>query len=117
MKKKASENSLIILVERYDWNVDLNMGYNHSFIEGYGLNENGAIIHIDLKKEMETMIENTHKHSSYQWKEISNCGPRIITDTYIREDWLEAFQTYRKRGRSSVKIIQMISADILSKEQ
>ena len=53
MKKKASENSLIILVERYDWNVDLNMGYNHSFIEGYGLNENGAIIHIDLKKQMD----------------------------------------------------------------
>lgn len=110
-KTVMSNVPYIVYVENYYYEPNGNMGWNHSFNCAWGLMEDGTIIPIDSKKEADEIRRNIFQKDGFQWPAIKSAGSTTCTNTYIREDYLEQFQAYRKRGRSSLKIMRMMSED------
>lgn len=108
--KNDIEKPCIVYTDSYSVEPNMNMGWDHYFRQCKVLCEDGTIMEIcdedEAKMIRKCMFGNTKK---LKYKSISNTGRSSTTDTYVREDYWEEYQSYRKRGRSSFTIIDMMA--------
>ena len=101
----------IMVVCKYEIEPDMNMHYNHVFISAWCLIEDGTIIKIDTREEARNVTEFLDKEYTQKWKKVVSANRNLI-ETYVREDYWEEYQGKRKRGRSGLKIMELISSEI-----
>ena len=104
MKKETTNTTYVILVQKYKLVPDFNMGYYSEYIYGEALTEDGTIISLDTEKQYYEI-----------WRTLNFLNPKhftsgsiIVTDAEVRTDYVEMFNSKRRRGKTYFSIMHEI---------
>ena len=96
-------NDIIVLYEYYTIIPDNNMGYI------FEVNDCKYVKRVQAHK-----IEKKINKAYNSWVQYSSYKYPMMSIIYVREDFKEMFEKYRKPGRTYTNIMKRISMDILS---
>lgn len=104
------EHPCIVYIESYEIIPNMNMGYDHEFVQCRVLCDDGTILDVrdeDEAKDIKKSMQKNNQGLRYHYADST--GNLKTTKTLVREDYWKEFQSFRKRGRSSFVILQMMS--------
>ena len=107
-------NDYVMFVVKNKVVPDNNMGYYQEFIEAWGLTLKGEIDEIknpdDIYHYM-SILKITRKGVNWKYED-SFSNHFNLTTVYIREDYLELYNSKRKRGRPAENVMKLMSKEI-----
>ena len=108
-------NNIIVLYENYTIYTDDNMGYIFELKECKYIKINGEIGLLNDKEAIEQAnnIE-IQKDKDNSWVQYSSYKYPKTSIIYVRKDFKEMFEKYRKPGRTYTHIMKRMTAEILS---
>ncbi len=80
------------------------MGYYSEFIYGEALMEDGTIIPLDTEKQYDVISGTLNILNSKQF----TTGSIIVTDAKVRTDYVEMFNSKRRKGKTYFSIMHEI---------
>ncbi len=104
MKKETTKTPYVILVHKYRLVPDFNMGYYSEYIYGEALMEDGTIISLDTEKQYWEIYRTLNILNSEQF----TSGSDIVTDAKVRTDYVEMFNSKRRKGKTYFSIMHEI---------
>ena len=109
-------NDIIVLYEYYTIIPDNNLGYIFEVNNCKYIKSNGDVVSLsdEEAKEQAHKIEKKINKVYNSWVQSTSYKYPELSIIYVREDFKEMFEKYRKAGRTFTNIMQRMTADILS---
>ncbi len=117
---RKREMDYVMFITKSDVEPDFNMHYVHSFIEAWGLTEEGEIIEFIDKYAVWHYVRNSGREYDADWSEYhhQHWNPKnelIQTNVYVRPDHAEMYKFLCRRGRSKQKVMELMADELKGK--
>ena len=115
-RSKKAMNDIIVLHEYYTIIPDNNLGYIFEVNDCKYVKSNGDVGFMsgEEARVQAHKIEKKINKAYNSWVQYSSYKYPMMSIIYVREDFKEMFEKYRKPGRTYTNIMKRISVDILS---
>ena len=104
----------VMFIEKADVRPDNNLGYTHELVQAWGLASDGEINEIkDTKVIYKAVSILEEMKTGIKWESFFSLSRHFYQTTVsVREDYLDLFNSKRKRGRPAKNVMDLMDKEI-----